>query len=51
MLSIQKEGLAMQTDYVRQAAEKEIREGRVAGSSVLALQNGEELYQIGRVHV
>lgn len=35
----------MQTDYVRQAAEKEIREGRVAGISVLALQKGEELYR------
>ena len=32
-------------DYVRLAAEKEINEGRVAGISVLALQNGKELYR------
>lgn len=42
---MQKEGLAMRTDYVRLTAEKEICEGRVAGISVLALQNGEELYR------
>lgn len=35
----------MQADYVRMAAEREICGGRVAGISVLALQNGEELYR------